>query len=179
MLGAVSSYDGSKSGSGAISVPSPSISILPSPHIQINRYTGDDSRTNKGPKSLADFLVHVPFPKTTEKPPRKVVIKVPCPTTTTTTESPCNCQCCSCNPCEKKKKPKKESDSVLVKTYAPKRHNEVRHPCQVHRVDVEKSSEEFASSQSSEEMQSRQVKKYQWRAHKITVHPREHSDSDE
>lgn len=58
--------------------------------------------------SLAEFEVNVPCPTTTQKPPKKIIVRVPCPTTsTTTTEKPCACQCCPCNPCQKPQKPHK------------------------------------------------------------------------
>lgn len=177
--------------------PSPSTTILrPSPSIipisVPSRIHHDDDCgcKKKGYKSLADFMVNVPCPKTTEKPPRKVIVKVPCPTT----EKPCTCQCCPCNPC-KKKKPKKEScsseskESIEVKTYVPKRHNEVRHPYQIQRVHVENSSEEVKpakrvqSPKSSEEIKPRPGRKHsQWNAQKVVAynkHSRSRSDSNE
>jgi hypothetical protein len=178
-----------------ISRPAPPsvIPISAPPHIHISHNHHDDCGCKKkGPKSLADFMVNVPCPKTTEKPPRKVVVKVPCPTT----EKPCTCQCCPCNPC-KKKKPKKEScsseskESIEVKTYVPKKHNEVRHPYHIHRIHVEKASEEVKpvkrvytpKSKSSEETKQRPAKKHNnWHARKIAAyhkHPQVHSDSDE
>lgn len=175
-------------------VPARSVATISAPpHIHINHHHGDDCGCKKkGQKSLADFMVNVPCPKTTEKPPRKVVVKVPCPTT----EKPCNCQCCPCNPCKKNKKPKKLScsseskESMEVKTYIPKKHNEVRHPYQIHRVHVENGSEEKAkrvyTSNSSEETKPRPGKKHsQWHSHKtfahyqIHKHPHLNSDSNE
>jgi hypothetical protein len=88
-------------------------------------------------------MVNVPCPTTTEKPEKKIVVKVPCPTyskPTTTTEKPCNCQCCSCNsapakPEKEHKKAKKnyseseESSEVktVYKAYeVPRKSNSVR-----------------------------------------------------
>jgi len=72
----------------------------------------------KKQKSIAEFMVNVPCPTTTEKPAKKIVVKVPCPTfATTTTEKPCSCQCCSCNSAPSKpekhhKKAKKDYENV-------------------------------------------------------------------
>lgn len=111
----------------------------------------------KEKSSLADFMVNVPCPKTTTKAPRKVVVKVPCPTTEKPSKAEkCACKCCPCNPCENKKKKKptkkescssesKEEVKTIVRSYKPspkKSHNEVRHPYHVHRIHLEKSSEE-------------------------------------
>lgn len=173
------------------------VAISAMPHIQIaqNGHSSDcGCKKPKGPKALADFMVNVPCPKPTEKPPRKVVVKLPCPTT----KKPCTCQCCPCNPC--KSKPKKEScssesnESVEVKTYTPKKHNEVRHPYHVHRVHVSKSSEEVKVTkpkystvrvaESSEETKPRPAKKQvSLHAHRRPAHYRvqanSHSNSSE
>ncbi len=74
---------------------------------------------NKKKDPIADFLVEVPCPKPTEKPPRKIVVKVPCPKPRY--EKPhqqnCGCQTCSCNPCQSYKKDSYEKDSYKEDSY--------------------------------------------------------------
>lgn len=68
----------------------------------------------KKQKSIAEFMVNVPCPTTTEKPAKKIVVKVPCPTYATT-EKPCSCQCCSCNsaPSKPEKQHKKAKNHYI------------------------------------------------------------------
>lgn len=76
--------------------------------------------TQCGPQqknSIAEFMVNLPCKKTTQKPPRQIVVKVPCPKTVS--DKPCACKCCPCNPCPSKKKSHKaESHSNKAESHS-------------------------------------------------------------
>lgn len=138
-----------------LTLPS-AITINTPSQIKVRPHDKDCGCNRKGSKSIADFMVNVPCPKPTEKPPRKVVVKLPCPAT----EKPYDCQCCRSKPC-KKRKPKKESssseskESIELKTITPKRHNQVRP--QAH---YSESSEEIKFHKISPRMPQRKVVTY-------------------
>lgn len=72
-----------------------------------------------GPNKLAEFVVNVPCPKPTQKPPREIVVKLPCPTTKKPEQNQCNCNCCPCNPCQKQKPSRTTTTPKPTTTKAP------------------------------------------------------------
>ncbi|CAO1304614.1 unnamed protein product [Diamesa serratosioi] len=115
-----------------------------------------------GKESVAEFMVNVPCPTSTQKPVREIVVKVPCPTTT---EKPCQCQCCPCSPCTKKQKKPKKAEVIYVSSEEeepcklPKSYKKPKkeHKRKESKVMYEESSEEEeqveVSSEESDEVE--------------------------
>lgn len=72
----------------------------------VSNFIYQHKRDPCGPNKVAEFLVNVPCPKPTQKPPREIVVKLPCPTTKKPHQPECGCNCCPCNPCNTPKSTK-------------------------------------------------------------------------
>lgn len=88
--------------------------ILPYPTSLLKKH--QPKTPDCGPNKIGEFLVNVPCPKATPKPPREIVVKLPCPTTKKPVEeSPCNCQSCVSCKSRPSKSPKKHQRTTTTK----------------------------------------------------------------